>query len=75
VAEHAERVRDVAGDAAALDDEVVDQEGQRDAVDLVGEELGCEPARKMHQVVGRDGPRHGDRHVKSAYRVVRQAVR
>ena len=37
--------------------------------------LVCEPARKMHQVVGRDGPRHGDRHVESAYRVVRQAVR
>ena len=57
-------------DSTALDDEVVDQEGQRDTVDLVGEELVCEPARKVRQMVGRDGPRHGDRHVKSAYRVM-----
>jgi hypothetical protein len=49
---HAER--DVGRDAAAPDDEVVDEERERDLVQLVGEQLLRETSREVHQVVGGD---------------------
>jgi hypothetical protein len=61
-AELAHAERDVAGHAAAPDHQVVDEEGQRDLVQLVGDELVGEPAREVHQVVGGDRAGDGDLH-------------
>ena len=57
---HAER--DVGGHPAPADLEVVDQERQRDLVELLDDELVGEPAREGHQVVGRDRTGDGDLH-------------
>jgi hypothetical protein len=59
-AAHAEG--DVRGDAAAADVELLDQEGQRDLVQLVHHERVGEPALERHQVVGRDRAGDGDAH-------------
>ena len=47
---------------AAPDDQVVDEEGERHLVELVGEQLLGEPAREVHQVVGGDRAGDGDLH-------------
>jgi hypothetical protein len=60
--EHAEAESDVRGHAASSDFQVVDEEGQRDAVHLLGDELVDEPAREGHQVVGRNRPGDGYSH-------------
>ncbi|SLH93121.1 Uncharacterised protein [Mycobacteroides abscessus subsp. abscessus] len=60
--EHAHREGDVARDAAAADLQIVDEEAQRDMVELVGQQHIGEPSGKAHEVVGRDGRGHGDRH-------------
>ena len=57
---HAER--DVGGDTTPTDLEFVDQEGQRDLVQLVGDERVGEPTREGHEVIGRDGPGDEDSH-------------
>ena len=51
---------DVGRDATATHLEAVDQERQRDAMQLVGHQLVGEPAGKLHQMVGGDRPGHGD---------------
>ena len=53
---------DVRADAAAVDDQFVDQERERDLVHLLLEELVLEPARERHQDVGRDRAGDGDAH-------------
>src|SRR5206468_5364337 len=55
---------DVRGHATTADLEVVDQEGQRDFVELVGQQLVGETARETHQVVGRDGSGHNYAHLR-----------
>jgi hypothetical protein len=67
-AEHAERERDVAGHATGPDHHVVDQEAEGEPVELLQDDLVGEPTGEMHQLVGGDGPRHGDRHGESPYR-------
>src|SRR5690606_20877641 len=57
---HAET--DVRGDAAAPDLQVVDEEGQRHPVHLVGHELVAEPTGEGHQMIGRDRTGYGDAH-------------
>jgi hypothetical protein len=57
---HAER--DVGADATAAYDQVVNEERERDLVQLVGEELLREPTREVHQMVGRDRAGNGDLH-------------
>jgi hypothetical protein len=54
---------DVRRDAAAADDQVVDEERQRHLVQLVGDERLRELAREVHQVVGGDRAGNGDLHV------------
>ena len=61
-AEVAEPERDVRGDAAAADLQVVDEEGQRDLVQLLDDQGVGEPTGKAHQVVGGDGPGDSDAH-------------
>jgi len=68
LAEYAHRVRDVSGHPAPPDHQVIDQEAERDPFQLVCHELVGEPAGKVHEVVGRDGSGHGDRHDGSPYR-------
>ena len=57
---HAER--DVRRHPAAPQDELVDQERQRDPVQVLREQLLGEPTREVHEVVGRDGTGDGDGH-------------
>ena len=52
----------LARDPAAADHQVVDEERQRDLVQLVGDELVGEPAGEVHQVVGGDRAGDGDLH-------------
>jgi hypothetical protein len=51
---HAER--DVSRDAAAVDLQLVHQEGQGHLVELPLDQLLGEAAREDHQMIGRDGP-------------------
>jgi hypothetical protein len=57
---HAER--DVRADTAATNHQVVDQEAQGDAMQLLGHELLCEPPREVHEMVGRDASGDGYGH-------------
>ena len=52
--------------------QVVDQEAQRYPVELVDDELVCEPPGEVHEVVGRDGTGDGDGHGGSPYRVTQR---
>ncbi len=61
-AELAHPERDVRRDAAAPDHEIVDEERQRDLVQLIGDELVGEPSGEMHQVIGRDRTGDNDLH-------------
>ncbi|MGX1300415.1 hypothetical protein RKD35_001903 [Streptomyces albogriseolus] len=61
-AELAHAEGDVRGHPAATHVEVVDQEGQRDRVQLVRDELVGEPAGEGHEVVGGDGAGDCDAH-------------
>jgi hypothetical protein len=61
-AEHRHTERDVRADAAATHRQVVDQEAQGDAMQLLSHELLGEPPRKVHEVVGRDTSGDGDGH-------------
>ena len=56
------RVRDVGADPAPAHDEVVDEEAQRDPVQLLGHELLGELAGKVHEVVGGDASGDGYGH-------------
>ncbi len=67
-AELAHAEADVGRDPAAPDVELVDEEGERDRVELVGDELVGEAAGEGHQVVGGDGAGHGDGHVAEPFR-------
>ena len=44
------------------DHQFVDEERQRHLVELVGQELGGEPTREVHEMVGGNGAGHGDLH-------------
>ena len=61
---HAER--DVRCHAAAAHNQIVHEEGQRHLVQLIGEQLFGEPARKVHEVVGSDRTRNKDGHSQNA---------
>ena len=61
-AEHADGEGDVSRDAAAVDDQVVHQEAQRDLLQVFGQQLFGEPARKLHEMVGRDRSGYRDGH-------------
>ncbi len=61
-AEVAHPEADVRRDAAAPDLQLLDQEGQRDLVQLLDHQGVGEPAPVGHQVVGRDGPGDSDAH-------------
>jgi hypothetical protein len=61
-AELAHAEGDVGADAAPADVEVVDQEGQRDRVQLVRDELVGESAGEGHEVIGGDGAGDCDAH-------------
>ncbi len=52
-AQSAEAVREVGRRAAAAHLQVVDQEGQRDVGELIGDQLIGETAGEDHQVIGR----------------------
>src|ERR1700730_19377955 len=67
-AEYAQPEGDIGGDTAAADGQVIDRERQRDAVELVRDQLVGELARKRHQVVGRDRSRDRDAHGGLAWR-------
>ena len=53
-AENADREGHVACDAAAMDDQIVDQEAQRHLLQVIGQKLFGEFAGKPHQMVGRN---------------------
>lgn len=54
--------RDVRADPSPADVEVVDQEGEGDRVQLIGDQLVGEAAGKGHEVVGGDGAGDCDTH-------------
>ncbi len=84
-AELAHAEGDVRGDAAPAHVELVDQEGERDRVQLVRDELVGEAAGEGHEVVGGDGAGDCDAHDvdslqgrridSSRYRVVRAPLK
>ena len=53
-AEQRQGVGDVGGNAAALDGHRLDQEGEADVVELVGQEVVLEVARELHEIVEGD---------------------
>ena len=57
----------VARDAAAMDDQIVDEEAQRHLLQMVGQQLLGEPARETHQMVGRDRSGHRNGHEVSPF--------
>jgi hypothetical protein len=61
-AQDADRVGHVARHATAVDHQIVDQEAQRHLLQVFGQQLLGEPPGKAHQVVGRNGSGHGNRH-------------
>lgn len=61
-AELAHAEADVRADTAPAHVEVVDQEGEGDRVELLGDQLVGEAAGKGHQVVGGDGAGDCDSH-------------
>ncbi len=63
--EHAEAERDVGGYPAAADLQRVHEEGQRDPVHLLGDELLDKTSGEGHQVIGRDGPGDGYAHCRT----------
>ena len=65
---HAER--DVGGDPAPAHLQLVDQERQRQPLELITDELVGETAREGHQMVGGDRSRHGNTHDAKAYWLV-----
>ena len=74
-AEDTEPEADVGGRSTPLDRQRIHEEGQRHPIELVDDQLVGEAAGKVHQVVGRDRPGHGDGHNRAAYRAgTREAV-
>ena len=61
--EAAQVERDVGGRPAAMNRQVLHQEGHRQVVQLIGQDLLDEPAREDGQVVGGDRPGDDDAHV------------
>jgi len=58
--QHTEPERHVRTDPAAPDHEIVGEEGQRHAMQLLGDELLGESAREVHEMVGCDAAGHCD---------------
>src|SRR6058998_2235617 len=66
-AEHADRERHVACDAAAVDDQIVDEEAQRHLLQMIRQELLREPTWKTHEMVGRNRSGHRNGHETSPF--------
>jgi hypothetical protein len=60
--ERTDRVRHISRDAAPMHHKVVDEEAQRHLLQVFGEQLLGEPARETHQMIGRNGTGHRNRH-------------
>jgi hypothetical protein len=71
--EHPDGEGDVAGHPAAVDHQVVNEEAERNFLQVVGEQLFGEPAREPHQMVSCNGTGHRDRHEKSTLRFLSSA--
>ena len=70
-AQHADGEGDVARHAAAMNHQVVDQEAERNLLQMIGQQVLGEPAGKPHQIVGRNRTGHRDRHEISTLRSLR----
>ena len=66
-AEHADRERHVARHAAAVDHQIVDQEAQRNLLQVIGQQLLGKPTRKPHEMVGRNRSGHRNGHETSPF--------
>ena len=66
-AEDADGVGHVSRDAAAVDDQIVHQEAQRHLLQVFGQQLLGELARKPHEMVGRDRSGYRDGHEASPF--------
>ena len=66
-AEQADGVRHVACDAAAVHHQIVDQEAQRNLLQVIGQQLLGKPAGKTHEMVGRNGSGHRNGHETSPF--------
>jgi len=66
-AEHTDRECHVARHAAAVDHQIVDQEAQRNLLQVIGQELLRKPTRKPHEMVGRNRTGHRNGHETSPF--------